>query len=141
MLGLNGARAAENDARKSWGELLNLQLSMATMQLERDTARAEVERKSKRDVLFAEHFGPGARALVGYLTGGRAVPVNDSVRKLFRSLMSDEQRAAQVMALLAPNEQADLLAIGQFFDGEDKQKTEAAAAAAEHANGAAKEGT
>jgi hypothetical protein len=136
---LTAARTAENVARASWGDLLNVQLSMATLQIERDTARAEVERKGKRDVLFAEHFGPGARALVGYLTGGKAVPVNDSVRKLFQSLMSDEKRAAQVMALLQPHEQADLLAIGQFFDGEDKSKT-VDAAEAPHANGAVKEG-
>jgi len=115
---LVASRQVENDARAKWGDMLKTTLDLAQMTLERETARAEVDRKRERDRLFAEHFGPGARALLGYLTTGKAVPVNDAVRKLFTSLMRDEDRAAKVMGLLTDAEKADLIAVGQFFDAE-----------------------
>lgn len=115
---LVASRNVENESRQHWGDLLKTTLELAEMSVERETARAEVDRKRARDRLFAEQFGPGARALVGYLTTGKAVPVNDSVRKLFTSLMKDEARATQVMALLNDSERADLIAVGQFFDAE-----------------------
>jgi hypothetical protein len=115
---LAGAREAENAAREKWGELLTVMLSMAQLTVERETARGELDRKVKRDAAIADQLGPSARALIGYLTRGKGVDVNDAVRKLFRSLMSDEGRATQVMALLSKAEQTDLLAIGAYLDGE-----------------------